>query len=229
MWVLKLKGFDKSNIYGSKTDKHKVSMHYYPTNYYLENGNYYFTAIGVIEGTDKNIKAFFSDLKKDNKPSKDKRYVINLEQKGNFFVCITAQSKSVEMKKFVHIFYNPKFIHIKPAIIHADGSEEWNIATKERKNIEELLRVSREEYNGKILMLKKAKLNNVGILSILPELTDKQKNAFLLAVQEGYYEYPRKTELEKLCKLNGVCLSTYQAHLRKAERKLLPFIAKRYF
>lgn len=229
MWVAKLKGFDKENIYGNKTVKHKVSVHYYPINHYLEKNTYYFIAVGLIEGSDENTKAFFKELKNDKKPSRNKRYVVRLEVEGNFFICITAQSKSVEFNKYVHLFYNPKFIHIHPAIIHPDGCEEWNITSLERKDIEELIKISEKKYEGKLLMLKEIKLENVGILSILPNLTKKQKNAFLLAVKEGYYAYPREIGLEKLARLMEISLSTYQAHLRKAEKQLLPFIAKKYF
>jgi len=229
MWIAKLKGFDEGNIYSTKAKKHNVSIHYYPINHYLERNKYYFIAIGLLEGTEENINSFFKDLKREKKPSRNKRYVIRLEKNGNFFICVTAQTKSVELKRFVHLYYNPKFIHISPAFIDRNGWEWWHIASLERKDIEKLIKVSEEKYRAKILSLKKGKVKNVGILSILPELTEKQKTAFLLAVKNGYYEYPRGIKLEKLAKIMKLSLSTYQAHLRKAERQLLPFIAIKYF
>lgn len=229
MWALKTKGFEEENIYGSKTAKYKVTMHYYPTNYYLEKGIYYFIAIGVIEGPEKNIKDFFNALKKDTKKSKTKRYITKLETHGNFFICVTAQHKNIESDRYVHLFYNPKIIHINPAIIDSKGYEEWNIAVLERKDLEKLIKIGEKKYNAKILSLKEAKIKNIGILSVLPELTEKQKRAFWLAFENGYYEYPRKIELEKLAKLMNISLSTYQAHLRKAEKSFLTFIAKKYF
>lgn len=229
MWVAKLKGYDAGNIYASRAFKYKVSMHYYPVNHYLKKNTYYFIAVGIVQGNENSVKDFFEDLNKEKKVSKHERYVVKLEVKGNFFVCITAQTQSEELKKFVHLFYNPKFIHIKPAVIDLDGYEEWSIAALERKDIEQLVKISKKKYNGRLLMLKETKLSNIGILSVLPEITDKQKKAFLSAVENDYYEYPRKIELEKLAAINKISLSTYQAHLRKAERKLLPFIAQKYF
>ena len=44
-----------------------------------------------------------------------------------------------------------------------------------------------------------------------------------LAIKHSYYDYPRKIELEKLADIMKISYSTYQAHLRKAEKKLLPF------
>lgn len=229
MWLLKIRGFDDKNIFGAKAVKHKVHVHYYPFNYYLEKGNYYFIALGLVDGPEKNIEYFFRDLRNDKIPSKNGRWVVKIEAEGNFFVCVTAQSRTVEAEKYVHVFYNPKFIHVNPAIIRPDGHEEWNIASFERKDLENLIHIARESYNGEILLLKKTKLRNMGLFSIFPGLTEKQKTAFGLAVNNGYYEYPRKTELKKLSRLMNISLSTYQAHLRKTERKLLPFIYRKYF
>lgn len=229
MWVAKLRGLDKTNIYGTKAARHKVSIHYYPANHYLEEGRFHFVAIGLVEGPEKSVNAFFEELGQDNKPCKNKRYVVKLEREGNFFVCVTAQSKTSETKKHVRLFYNPKFVHVSPAVIRPDGYEEWNVASIEREDMETLLKISMEKYGGVLLSMKKVKIGNVGILSVLPSLTERQKTAFRLAAKNGYYEYPRKTELKKLSKLMDISLSTYQAHLRKAEKGLLLFIFGRYF
>jgi len=229
MWALKIRGFDKGNIYGSKTLKHQVSMQYYPINYYIEKSKYYFMAIGFVEGAEENINAFFKELKKDNKLSKNRRWVMKLETEGNFFICITCQNKSLEVKQFVRLFYNPKIIHLAPAVIDTRGYEERNMASINRKEIEKLIKISEKKYNAKVLSIKEMKIKNLGILSILPPLTEKQKRAYLLAVENGYYDYPRKIKLEKLAKLMKISLSTYQEHLRKAEFRLLPFISKKYF
>jgi hypothetical protein len=57
---------------------------------------------------------------------------------------------------------------------------------------------------------------------VAPKITVKQRKALELAVHGGYYDYPRKITLEDLAKQMGVSYATYQAHLRKAEQKLLP-------
>lgn len=229
MWVARLTGIlDKENIFRINTAKNNVTMHYYPLNYYKEKGKYYFIAIGLIEGEPKKVKSFFKDIQCVSS-SKNKRFVVKLETKGNFFVCITAHSKNIEAKRYVHFFYNPRFIHINPAILFPDGREAWDIASLDKKDIQEIIKIGEKGYSAKLLMLKEANLENFAFFNILPELTEKQKNAFLLAVKSGYYEYPRQIELEKLARFSKISLSTYQAHLRKAERKLLPFIAKKYF
>lgn len=229
MWLLKIRGFDDQNIFGAKAIKHNVSVHYYPSSYYTEKDRYFFIAIGLVEGPDKNVRAFFEDLKGEKTPLKNGRWVSKIETEGNFFVCVTAQSRTVEARKYVRNFYNPKFVHVNPATISPDGREEWNVASLERKDLETLIRIAKKNYHGEILVFKKTRLGNIGVLSVLPELTEKQKTAFGLAVKNGYYEYPRKTELKKLSRLMGRSLSTYQAHLRKTEKRLLPFIYRKYF
>ena len=62
------------------------------------------------------------------------------------------------------------------------------------------------------------------IYSSAPNLTDKQKNALSLAIEGGYYGYPRRITLEKLGKIQGMSYSTYQFHLRTAEKKIMPFL-----
>jgi predicted DNA binding protein len=65
------------------------------------------------------------------------------------------------------------------------------------------------------------------IYSVLPNLTDKQKQAFDLAVESGYYGYPKKVKLISLAKRVGISLSTFQFHLANAEAKLMPFFSKK--
>jgi predicted DNA binding protein len=79
-------------------------------------------------------------------------------------------------------------------------------------------------YNGKLLFLKQIKVPKIFIPEIMPELTDKQYNAFKLASEQGYYEFPRKTNLHKLAKLAKVSRPTFEEHLRKAEIRLLRFM-----
>ena len=70
-------------------------------------------------------------------------------------------------------------------------------------------------------------MENLGVLNILPKLTEKQEKAVYLAIKSGYYEYPRKTDVKGLAFKEGLSFSTFQEHLRKAENKLIPFAIKK--
>jgi len=227
MWTAKFRVFDENNILSKILRKHKVKIYYYPINHYVKDNRYYFIAAAIIEGNDKSISNYFRDLRL-LKNAKEGRILELLEIEGNFFTLITSHTIDSENKLFVKIAYNPSLIHYQPVIWHEDGWEEWNIASMERKNIENLIKIGRIKYKLDLLKFKQRKIENLGYLTILPELTDKQRKATELAIKNGYYEYPRKIGLEKLAKMSNLALSTYQAHLRKAERKLLPYIASRY-
>ena len=227
MWTAKFMVFDKENELSKILRKNKVKVYYNPINNYIKNKRYYFIMAGLMEGDEEKIRDCFKELK-SLKNAKIGRRLELLEIEGNFFTLITSHTIDSESKLFVRVAYNPSLIHYKPVIWHEDGWEEFNVASMERKDIENLIKIGRTKYKLDLLEFKQSKIKNLGYLTILPELTDKQKKAFELAVKNGYYEYPRQIQLEKLAKISNLALSTYQAHLRKAERRLLPYISSRY-
>jgi len=57
-------------------------------------------------------------------------------------------------------------------------------------------------------------------------LSDRQREAFELACDYGYYDVPKKISLEELSQRVGIAPPTLAEHLRKAEAKLLPLFLK---
>lgn len=53
------------------------------------------------------------------------------------------------------------------------------------------------------------------------DLTEKQRRTVQIAVQSGYYEQPRKTDLADLAKRIGISKSAVSQRLRGAEAKLI--------
>ena len=53
------------------------------------------------------------------------------------------------------------------------------------------------------------------------EMTDRQRDALMLAFKEGYYRSPRDVTTAKLAKKYGTSRPTYEEHLRKAENKMI--------
>ena len=81
-------------------------------------------------------------------------------------------------------------------------------------------------FKVKLIYIKKTKLNNIFIPRIFPNISEKQTQALELAVKQGYYEFPRKIKLEELAKLSKVKRQTFQENLRRAERKLIPYLVE---
>jgi len=220
MWIAKFKIYDKNSKFRELVEKYGVVVYYYPINYYIKNKRYFFIAVGSIL---KNNNKFLTELKKFKKTKKGRKIEL-LEVEDDFFTIITSYAISEEEKRYVEAFYNPMIIHIKPIIFHKDGWEEWEIASMERKAIEKLIEIGEEIYELKFLKFYKRKMKNFGFLTLLPELTDKQEKSLRLALESGYYSYPRKTSLDKLAKIAKLAFSTFQAHIRKAENKIISYV-----
>jgi predicted DNA binding protein len=56
-------------------------------------------------------------------------------------------------------------------------------------------------------------------------LSGKQRDAFLLATRKGYWRLPKRVDIAELAREAGVDEATFSEHLRKAEAKLMPFLA----
>lgn len=222
MWILKIKGREKGNIYEERAIKFKVRIYFYGHNYYEEKGKVFFIGSGIIEGKDENKSKFFKDLKNDKRIS-------HFEENKDYFVCIYSESKKNIRGNALKASYNPRLIFLKPAVVDVDGWEEWEVASPKKEYLMFLINESEKlkNFEYKILQFKQSKIENLMIYSSAPNLTKKQRNALVLAVENGYYGYPRKITLDKLSKIEKISLSTFQFHLAKAEAKLMPFFVKR--
>lgn len=222
MWTLKIKVREKWNIYNERTTKFKVKLYFYSQNHYEEKGKIYFVASGIIQGEERQKKKFFSDLNKDKK-------IVSLEWNNDFFIAVYSEKRTNLRSEAVKIAYNPRLIFLKPVIIDEEGWEEWEIASTKRADLEAFIHYSEKLTNvdSELFYLKNKKIENLLIYAMLPKLTEQQKRAITIAVENGYFGYPRKIKLEQLAKQMQVSLSTYQFHLAKAEAKLIPFITKK--
>ncbi len=220
MWKAKFSVYDKEAVYASRAKKFNVSVHGYMLNYHSDKKHFYFTLLAFVEGNNKLRGEFIKDLSKDKK-------VHYFENHNYFFVCTLKHTKLKEKERGGSLFYNPLLIQIKPFIIYPDGTEELELACFDRKYLEKMLNISEKRYNLKLEYIKKEEIEDIGILTVFPKLTEKQRNAINSAVKYGYYEYPRKIDVQDLAKKNNLSFSTFQEHLRKAENKLIPLAAKK--
>lgn len=58
-----------------------------------------------------------------------------------------------------------------------------------------------------------------------PSLSTRQREALLLAAEEGYYEIPRGVTTEALAEQLGINRRTFEDHLRRAENKIIGNLA----
>src|SRR6266571_2042502 len=95
-----------------------------------------------------------------------------------------------------------------------DGTTEWTVAFTGREALTELLeRLKDEQVDVKILRLTS--------VANVENLTSHQRSIVEVALEEGYFDYPRKVTLRALAKKVGVSASTVSEVLRRAEKKIL--------
>lgn len=215
MWVMKLEIDSKTQFLGNIALKHKVSITGYILTHYKDNKNIYSISAGFMLGDENNKKQLINDLKKQPE-------LINIDMNNDFAVIETKQPLIAEP------LYNPKIIWVEPIIInHKIGKNIWHMASFDKNVLTNVYNMAKKHFSAKLVKFKKEKLTNISITSILPELTKKQRNALEIAINHGYYDYPKKIKLEKLAKIMGISYSTYQAHLKKAEGKVIPNIYRK--
>ncbi len=213
MWRLKLKLTSDSQFLGEMAKKHEVSMVGYPLSYWKDKKNIYLISAGFMFGEESNKQSIIKDIKKQPQ-------YVESEQSGDFFIITTKQPL------FSEPVYNPKIIRPNPTIINKDGDHIWDLASFDRKELEKVIKFSTKYLNAKILVFRQEKISNISFIKILPELTDNQKKAMQLAINFGYYDYPKKITLPELAKKMKISYSTFQAHLKKAEGRIFPFILR---
>lgn len=217
MWVLKIKLLDKQCIWSTRCKKFGIYNYQYPLGFYKVKNGLALVLYHILEGNEKAIKRYIKDVKKDKR-------VKELNVKGNVMISLAVEKRLREKLKGFEVLYNPKVIYLKPGINSLNGWEVWEIGAFDRKELEEIIKYAEEQYEGEVLYLKEIKVPKIFIPEIMPGLTDKQEEAFKLASESGYYEFPRKTNLHKLARLFKTSRPTFEEHLRKAEIKILSFM-----
>jgi predicted DNA binding protein len=116
------------------------------------------------------------------------------------------------------------FIRESPVWMY-DGHEHWSVVIHaDRDEVQQKLDTIREEEGATI------KINHITSSASDPSdqsphrtniLSQRQREVFELARQEGYYDWPRGTSVESLADQLELSKSTLLEHLRKAEAKIL--------
>lgn len=213
MWVTKLK-IKHDCVIGNRCEKFKVTTLGTPFNVFQEKGITYAPQVQTIHGKEENIKEFIKDIKKEGR-------IKNLEIEKNtiFFV-------EVRKDKIPSTFYHQRLIHVKPVFVDVEGYEYWEIASWKKKFLTDFInKIEKEIGNIKILKMELTKLTDIHFPKLMPNLTPNQKRAIELALENGFYEWPKKTNLIKLAKLMDISVPTFREHLKRAEEKILPNLA----
>jgi predicted DNA binding protein len=163
------------------------------------------TEVSLIKTEANKIKKYF----KTNKLIK-KAEVLQETDKKLLIQIFTDTSK---IKSIVHtILKNKCFLSKKVPLI--EGWEIWTIAAPKKTAIKNALGDIKKLGQFKLLYIKKSSFDGYN-------LSHKQENILKLAVELGYYNWPRKISLQELAKRLKLSKTTAAEHLRKAEIKVM--------
>lgn len=137
-------------------------------------------------------------------------YVVQTKR-GRMLGSLLTQSAFCSTIMKSEAFCRTCFFHSKT---NPDGTVEWTLAFNKREALTELLdRLKEEQVDVKIL-----KLSSVADVE---NLTLHQRSLVETALEEGFFDYPRRITLRELAKKMGVSASTASEVLRRAEKKIL--------
>lgn len=204
MWKTKIKLKHKC-LFGDNCEKSKVDCIAISFNAFKKGKFYYVYHFGTVFGN--NSKKFLNLLKRDKRTD-----YIEIEGK-TFFIRERRKEKEVP-----GMFITSEIVYIKPVHINSEGYEIWELAAIKKQT---LMNFVKHFHNAEILEISQTKLKDIYFPRLSPDLTQHQRDAFELAIKQGYYQFPKKTNLNKLAKIANLSKSAFREHLKRAEMKVL--------
>ncbi len=211
MWVAKIKLNGENSLFGSRTKKHNVCLKGYPLSESKKDGKINLFVASEVYGLPENIEKFIEDLSEADE-------ILKIEKCNRFFIV------SIRRDSFFKVFYNLNLVHFKPIFINEHGENFFEIGSFNRKDLTDFVELTEEKFSAELSSITEEPVEHLSIISPYPNITLKQKEAFELAIKKGYYNFPKKIGLKELAKIKGKSFSTFRAHLKKAESKLMGFI-----
>lgn len=213
MWVSKVRYRHNDCVIMPKVVKHGIVVYATPGNSYSDSKYIYNTGFLMLKGHGIEKEGFIKDLRKD-------KNVVKVEVNRDLIIFIEKRPKE---KEEYSAFRSKEIMMVKPVYCNpADGWEYWEIFSWDKKHVTKFLNDVRKIGTAQLLGIKRMKLQDIYQFRVGPSLTNKQKEAFGLAVKEGWYNIPRKIELNQLAKFMKISRQAFSEHLRKAEVRLIP-------
>ena len=211
-WVAKFKLNHKDCPMVSRAPKFKADVISWPGEHIEENGKHAVVAHSKFVEDNPVNQEFLSDVKNDPR-------ILKVDASGNSFTYKIDLGYEGEA---VALYYDPSMSLVKPVMNMQDGFEYWEVASEDKDVLKNFFNdLTAHMDKAEILRISQHKITNILVPAQITDLSDSQKKAFALALKHGYYTVPRRITLEALALKQGICLSTFQEHLRKAESKIL--------
>jgi len=213
MWILGMRIRAKDCIWSPRCKRLGIYDYQYELTNYRKGQKYRVVSAHILSGALERQEAYVRACKKDKR-------VVKIERMRNSFMAVADEP----MHRRPDVWANPQLIFLKPIINRPDGYEDWEVGSYEKKVLVERWELARKRENGQLLYLKRGKMPGVFIAPVAAPLTEAQKEALRLAIDNDYYEVPKKTTIQKLAKVAGVSNAAYDERLRRAEKNLMEFM-----
>lgn len=215
MWVVRLRIKHDCTI-GNRCKKYNCISFSLSLNNWKGKHDYFTSQRHTIEGSKDDVDSFIRDLKKD-------RRIMDLEISKNTVFLIEKRRK----EDIPSSHYSPKMFFVRPVFVDRKGFEYWEMASWKKEVLMDFVSDLKKDKGVHVTveMFKNVKLDTIYFPKIMPRMSDRQREAYQLAIENGYYTFPRKADLQDLAKLMKISVSTFQEHLRKAEEKIMPSYA----
>ena len=205
-------------IYFPLIEKHNLQIQFYPLGSYTKDNYVYVSAVHIVKGEKESINNYIKELRKD-------RRIVKIEVSKVIFTI----SKEPFSLKIYQTVYNPKLFYITPSFNSSDKKEIIEIASWDRELLSNLIKTMKNASTTtffEILKFEERYMDSIYIMQLFPELPEKQKKAIELAYKSGYYQFPKKTNLDKLARIAKVSKQTFHENLKKAESRLMPLLLR---
>jgi predicted DNA binding protein len=146
--------------------------------------------------------------------------IIEREKSGAYIVFIRSGPSLSSVLNYIGIEGGYLF----PPLGIGDGKVKFSFLGSEQQIKEFMEKIDAIGIKYRIVLLADVDFSPV---SVLNQLTQKQRDVLIAAYKFGYYDIPRKINSDQLAKKLGLVNSTVVEHLRKAEQRLITHMLER--
>lgn len=213
MFLAKLKLYHNDCPIVNRCVKFRTDVVSYPGNHYTKGGKEYVTTFCKFREADEEMrKKFLRDLKSDPQCTR-------LDVWGTNFLYEYALEAEGE---HVMLYYTAAMTFVEPTLNSQDGHEYWTVATTDKETIHGFFAQLKKHMDvAKIVYVKEESDIDFAFPLVTQKLSKTQKKTLKIALEKGYYNFPRKCKLADIAKASGTSIATVQEHLRRAEAKIL--------
>jgi len=216
MWKAVFEGSHESCIIAPLCKKYDVTDFVYLVNAWTDKDSFYYSEAHILQSEEGSKKKFAKELKKQES-------ILKFEKKSNFI--LTLEKRPLWMAAYMPL-WDKRIIQTKPVVQRTDGTELWEMACWDKEPLMQILERLPKEFKIKLRSITKDKLDAIFFPHVMPNLSEKQEKVIRLASDKGYFNLPRKINLDGLAKRLNLSKQTVRQHLMAAEKKLVPFLTE---